>query len=564
MEINIQLVSGYNNKTGKAGIVYELNLMKNGKILKQNALDYKELSFDFKGSKDESFHFLKEKIEEIVKDTKEKYDCEGIRLFVKNGAFGIKRGMFYKDDTVSLRSSPNPSIFKEKTIKVYQLTANNKKQTHEKKVYKKPQLTEEERLEKDVMERRQHAELGASSINDFFTKRTAKNKILKNIFKKRVLDNNEVDEVFLNFVFITSNERKRYGNSMEIYKSEKDLILARDPMYREMNASLGETFEAVDHYNEAVIAKLKSIAESGKKIKINTPKKDTYLYKDLIEKIDNNNLTDSVEFVSKNSPLFHKTKSHIEALMQKDVELHLSKLKDSNTVAIFTDGSINKRKKIAGSGILIKLGDDEFRDSFTTKNKADSAYAEYRAVKEALSKVALSNDYKDKEIVIVSDKDSIAANIKKCLRARGDASAKRKTEKLEKEEPFLKDICDIIKHFDLEDKLFFHNVKSHLHDNNDTLNKDTHFDFYYNNEVDELARKGAMLKSKEEIEKIQENKRLFEENQAKKTIQEQDKNKEEKNINNNKPPKTDTQNESNESEHPKKKKRRRYYKKKNS
>lgn len=492
MEINIQLVSGFDAKSKKGALVYELNLIKDGRILRQRSIDYKEESFDLDCDKNEGFEFLHNRIKEVVAETKEKYDCSAIQLNTKHGTFGLKRGMFDNDEMVRMKSIPNPLPFKSKMQKLYSLMFNPDHIDYSNIQKEKNQINK-------AMERQNHRELNEGDIGSFLKRLTAKQEILKKAFDKNVLNNKHVEDVFINIAFISAFERKRYGYAIEMYRNEKDFKVAERGDYREMNVSLGEHSDAVVSFNKELIEKIKKMKNADKRIIINEPPKDTFLFKDLKEQLRYNKLENSVTFTQQRTALFKKTKHFIDQLIAKDVNLHLKKLKDPNTVAIFTDGSVNKKERISGSGFILKHQNYEISKSFTTEQKADSTYAEYRAVKEALTEIAKNTNYEGKEIVLVSDKDSIASNIKKYLSMRGKST--ESTRDMEKTEPFLKDICDIIKHFDLEDRLYFHNVKSHLHDKVKELDKDKYYDFYYNNKVDEVARAGAKLRTKDEVKK---------------------------------------------------------------
>lgn len=527
MELNIQLVSGFDAKTKRAGLVYELNLMKNGRILRQRSLDYQEVGFDFEGDKNEAFQLLNKEIKNVVEETKEKYGCSKIRLSVRDRAFGITRNMFPKEDIVKIKSLSDPLIFKQKTRKLFELTtaANNPELQKELQEIKEREAAI--KIENEALNRMPRKELQSNDIKGFFKKLSAKKEVLKKIFNRKVLESNS-ESVFIDYSMISAFERKRYGHSLEIHSSEKNMKNAENAIYREMTVALGEHGEAVETLNDQVIEKIKEIKASGKKTVLNIPREDAYIYKNIKEKIEYNNLSDDVSYTNSKTSLYIKSKKYIDDLIKKDVELHLEKLKNPETVAVFTDGSVNKKKNISGSGILIKHQGNEISESFSTYKKKDATYAEYRAVKEALTKIVTNDDFKDKDIVLVSDKDSIAANIKKYLGARN--SSLQSTKDMEKTEPFLKEICDIIKHFDLEDKIYFHNVKSHLYDDVKEIDKDLYYDFYYNNVVDEVARAGAKLKTKDEIARIEESLRRNESNPQEK--KEDGKNKDSRTRNN--------------------------------
>jgi ribonuclease HI len=482
MDINIQLVSGFNQETKQAGLVYELNLIKDGKVLRSKTLKYEKESFHIDG-KDAAYNALNQRIKEVIQETRDNFDCNSITVSLKHNAFGVRKQELIENN-VNLKTFKNPETIK----KVFR----NKDFLLRDLIFSKNNLD----LKKSNEENK-----NVEDINSFLQALSAKKKVVNEIYQRRILKNSDIDKFFIDYVDIQEFERKRYGYSIELYSSKEGMKNGFDRVFKDSSISLGDNNEMFNKIHEKIVQVIKDLHVNGKSVSLNMPKDNTWRHQNLMEKLEQSKLLPHIELTHEGTKTYQNNREFLEGLIKKNIELHLEKLKDPNTVAIFTDGSANVFQKKSGAGVLIRHNGKEERHSFTREHKIPknmhiknpkfremlAEYGEFRAVKEALGLVIKNPEYQGKQIIIVSDKGDISAALK------------RKKNKEEYEQfPFLDDIDNMIKHFDLDDKILFHNVKSHLHDNITIDQKDEYFDFYYNNEVDNLAREGAGFKAKEQ------------------------------------------------------------------
>ncbi len=478
MDIKIKVVSAFDAKKNAASYLYvaEAEAEKGDSI---KVLKSKDNVFSI-NDKIKAHSIASNELESFVYQLKNEFDVENINISAHPNC--LEKRWFKKnnkDDNTKFKVDFNAKNFMELTQKLF---ANLFNADLSQKITNNLSQRPTNQFNKTSNE------LSSEDLDGFITRLNKKEKMLDSIFDSKVLNNPRLDEVFIDFAYTLDTERKRYGYGIEVYSNIHNLRTGRDPIFRQQLIGHGELNEGIEKLTNALIEKTKKLSNTDKKVTLNIATPHRNLAGQLHGMKREGSFSKNMEVSTVRSTMHDKTERMSGNLISKDVELHLEKMKDPETVAIWTDGSVNEADNYSGTGILIRHQGEEEAISLKNDKGTDNTYAEFRGVYESLKKVATNDDYKGKKVIIISDNDSMSNSIRKRLKGENCSN-----------QPFLDDICTLFKHFDID--VNFHNVKSHVHEKIKPEEKDALYDFYYNNVVDDLARVGAGLRTKAEVKK---------------------------------------------------------------
>lgn len=478
MDIKIKVVSAFDNKKNAASYLYvaETESDKGDSI---KILKHKENVFSI-NNKARAESIASNELESFVYQLKDEFDIENINIYAHPNS--LENKWFkknHKDENTKFKKEFNAKKFMELTQKLFanlfnadiSKTLNNDFKPSPVRAFKK-----------------EPNDLSTEDLDGFITRLNKKEKLLRNIFDSKVLNNKNIDNVFIDFAFTQDVERKRYGYGIEVYSNIHNLRIGKDPIFRQQLIGHGELNEGIDKLKNALIEKTNKILKTEKNITLNISTPHRNLAGQLHGMKKEGIFSKNIEISTVRSTMHDKTEKMAGNLIEKDIKLHLEKIKDPETVAIWTDGSVNAAENYSGTGILIRHQGKEEEFSLKNDKGTDNTYAEFKGVYESLKKVATDEQYKGKKVIIISDNDSMSQSIRKRLKKEACS-----------QQPFLDDICTLFTHFDID--VNFHNVKSHVHEKIKAEDKESLYDFYYNNVVDDLARIGAGLKNKADVKK---------------------------------------------------------------
>lgn len=486
MELAIKVSCLHDDDLGKAGFVFELNLMDGETVLDQKniqSLDKTFYSDDLTYSKEVFTKELRNYIEYI----NEIYDTNKIEIIIGGENHLLKKDLDFDNIDIDFKSFdkkqninyelhknvlesfnhyiPNLDIeFKEKIEPIKEIQKNN------------TSIAPKKNKKKNKSNKNQ-------SIESFIEEKNKNENLFNKVFDEKTNDIDS-DEVHIDYNLVINRDRKRVGVVVNYYKTKKDLMNALNPIHRTENIIHGEINIGLVHIKKELNDKINKLLSNDKKISLNISKSGM-LGNDRIQKsmdlfLKKENLLNKIEITNYNTSLY-RTRVHVlRSKINKDIDIYLKELKNPNTVAIFTDGSVNVKRGISGSGVLIRHQLTNELLSETNVNIPDSTYSEFKAIHMGLTKVANSkHNYKDKKIIIISDNDLMSHSISERLSGNNE----------EKDRPFLSDICKIIKENKLD--IYFHNVKSHIHEKIEFDKEEELYDFKYNNMVDLIAKSAA-------------------------------------------------------------------------
>ncbi len=498
MDINIQIASVFDKKNKLFGLSFQANPIVDGETLKQKTIKTKAQALKA-GNINRANFLAKKELHRFLSD--------------------IKKTKKYDNINITIGSSQN-DIYNENFIKVNQKDFNVKVISPELFNYQRTIIEQkiEEKIERDkklkVENTSKEANDNVNNVNkinkeaenenigknkekprvesknvipekedifnnlDSFVSRMNKNKTITDImFESNVIKNRKLEEVFVNYSVTLDRERKRYGMGIEVYRRKEDLLQTKNSVYKQFFISKGERNETAERCIQFLELKLKKLIKANKKVNFNLLLNNGHLTSEIHKSFSNDPELSKIELMKERSMFTNKTEKLTKELISYDIKLHLERLKRPDTVAVWTDGSVNHETNVSGSGVLIRHEGQEEEIKCTNK-KACNTHAEFRAVHMALEKIVSNDKYKNKKIIIVSDNDSIAHSI------RNKELGFKNTNK-----PYLKEILSILNHFDLN--IHFHNVKSHVYKKVQESQREELIDFHYNNEADRIAREAA-------------------------------------------------------------------------
>lgn len=477
MDINIKVVSAFDMKK-KASSHFYVAQVHEEDADSVKTLKLKENTFAMK-NRQVAESVGASQLEAFVTELKEEFDIRNIEISAHSNA--LENKWFKKNnkhENVKFKIKYDAKYFMAMTQKLFSNLFNAKPE----------ELVNLNKAPKPNQIHKTPSELSFQDLDSFVNKLSEKEKVIEDIFNKRVLENVNLEKCFINFAFTQDTDRKRYGFGLEIYSNMDNLRRGFDPVFRQQLIGHGEQTEGIERLLKSVFDKSNKLSQSGKLVTLNVATPNRTLAGKFYQQQERGCLNKDIE-ISKVRSKFHDRVEHFTGkLIETDVKLHLEKMKDPNTVSIWTDGSVNQKENYSGTGILIKHQGEKEEISLSNETGTDNTYAEFRGVYESLKKVVTEEKYKGKKVIIISDNDSMSASIRK--RLKGEDCP---------DQPYLEDICTLFKHFDID--VNFHNVKSHVHEKIKAEDKDKLYDFHYNNIVDDLARVGAGLPTKEEYNK---------------------------------------------------------------
>ncbi len=488
MKLGITVVSSYDKNNNKAGFIYELNLVDNGKPLQTKAFEQKSKTFPV-SNRVEAEQIASSELQDFIDQAKEEYhDCE-LKIFYKKAGFLEKDVLQIKNNGVSFSPVMDPNFFSSKSKRLFNNILNSnvteapkvsasfldkkRKSSNEASSKKK----NKRKVPQHNSQNNQHLKL---SIDDFVKKMADEESVQQQLFKKNIGKSNSKD-VFINFSYVLEKERKRIGLLFEYYKNENDMINGKNPIHRYASVSHGEQSTAQYKINKQLKDNFDELKNAGKNITINIKTTSGYVCQSIKTFLDDLNISSKVNITEKNTIIHNKCNSILSQKIKEDLDIYLRELKDPNTVAMFTDGSVNGDDFVSGSGVVIKHQGKTKLLASKNEGYPDSTYSEFKAIELAIKEAASNKDFKGKKIMIVSDNDLMSYSIRN--RLRGVSSGI--------DRPFLNEICQLIQDNDL--KVYFHNVKSHIHEKIDPKKEKMLYDFHYNNVVDGVARQAAGL-----------------------------------------------------------------------
>lgn len=482
MKLGIEVASIYDNKTGYASFLYDLNVVENGKILRQKRLKSRSGVFSA-NDREYASDLLSEELKGFIEEVQEEYGNNIINIYhsqrflekkikqkdIENAIF---IDIYQKPNTVKSKILYN-NIFKEMRIK--KIVNENRKQNEHKAPKKKKMIGIHS------INRRNNLTHNIG-IDEFLKNKMDKESLNKQLLSSK-LSTYEEDNIYVDFALALDAERKRVGIKFEFYDSHRKLTSSKNPLHTIELIQHGhfkqgalEIKEMIDEFNTAL---------KKKRIKLNlniTPRQ-----KKLSEIIIDEYKNPDFKVLKHPTTLSDRTNQGLRSKINRDIDIHLQELKKPETVAIFTDGSVNRMERIGGSGVLIRhMGRNKL---LASKNEtADTTHAEFKAIFLACQEIDKNPYYQGKKIMIVSDNDLMSYSIRKKL----------KDPFSDINRPYLDEICYLIKKNNMD--LNFHNVKSHVYDNIKPEDEDLLYDFKYNNVVDLVAKTGAGFNlSKEEM-----------------------------------------------------------------
>jgi ribonuclease HI len=488
MKINIKTTSYQDPKSKKIAYLYEAHLIENGKVLEEKVLDSKYGVANPKKSKFQKPQgtVVNGQLRSFIKSLNKKYDCESIRVVSRKNSLDSKfinqKGLKEEIPNLKFKTEFNPKIFAvsqqllvsklmtEVNQNTVELTSkeNNQEEYHNPIAHNEEKKNKEPKIDHKVF----------NDLDSFVSRMNRNKEITDVLFEQNVLKNNRLKDAYVNFTLHLNRERKRYGISFEVYKNVEDMRRASNPVFKQSFISKGERNEATERCAHLIEERLADLTNKGKNVKFNLLNPSGYVTEELYDMLTNSGLSQKIEITKERTKLSNKNIRMVNQLMNMDIHLHLERLRDPNTVAIWTDGSGNDEQNISGSGVFIKHQNEEIKLKETNEGKKSSTYAEFKALYMALKEVSENPRFKDKKIMVVCDNDSMSY----CIRNHNEGIRNQNY-------PFLNKITDILDKNDLN--IHFHNVKSHIYEK---VSKDNHnrlYDFKYNNEADELAREAA-------------------------------------------------------------------------
>lgn len=473
MDIKIKVVSAHDVKKGAASYLYVAEVDgQTGDSIK--ILKMKENVF----SMDEKFKaqsITSNELHSFVKQLKGEFDIEKIKI--KAHPHALEHKWFSKNN-----KDNNVSI--EKELDIDNLTFLSKR------MFSSLFRHDPSKEVKNIIENKEkkNIDFSVEDLDGFITRLNKKEIMLEDMFKNKILNNDKLENCYINFAYTQDVERKRFGYGIEVYSSFQDLKSGRSPLYRQQIIGHGESNEGFEKLTASIIDKTNKLSKTDKNVTLNVSTPNRHLAGIVHGMIKEKEISSRIKITTAKTEMHEKTELLSGRLIETDIKLHLDRIKDPETVSIWTDGSVNEKKQYSGTGILIKHQGEEEQFSIKNDRNTNNTYAEFKGVYEALKKVVLNDNYKNKKVIIISDNDSMSKSIRR--KQKGESCSPQ---------PFLEEICDLFKHFDID--VHFHNVKSHVHEDIKPEDKDKLYDFYYNDVVDELARKAAGLKPKSEVKK---------------------------------------------------------------
>lgn len=544
MDINIRTVSVFDKKSKISGYIYEASLIDGDKILSQKSLKY-ESDIKKSNTQNQSKKILSKSLERFINEINDEFQCENItveskpnapeislidkdilkennpnvkfstlfdplifrekNLLLNNNVFGVDYTQSFEeehDENFEDFEDFEDFEYKKRTEKKTELKekGNNQFRTRRKARQTNNEIKEKIKENKDSRFRKESSKKRKEPISDincddldlFISKMTDNKNVTDLLFNNNIVKNKRTEEFFVNLAVTYNIERKRFGVGFEIYASEKNMLHAVQPLFKQIFISKGERNETGVRVVDFIKSRLTSLVKEEKKISFNTLQSNGYITDEIYKMLNETKLNESISLLKHKTPLFIKTRDNCKKLIDLDIKLHLDELKSPKTVAIWTDGSVNNTDHVSGSGVLIRHDGKE--EMLKSKNeKACNNHAEFKAVYMAIKKVVTTPEYKNKKIIIVSDSDAIAY----CLRNKKLGIKNNK-------HSYLNEISYLLDHNKLD--IHFHNVKSHVHERINKDQKNDLFDFYYNNIADTLAREAAGIVDKKKNKRRIQNK----------------------------------------------------------
>ena len=498
MDINIQIASVFDKKNKLFGLSFQVNPIVDGEVLKQKTIKTKSQALKA-GSMNRVNFLAKKELHKFISDIKKskKYDNINITIgssqneiynehFIKVNQrdvdFKIVEPELLKNQISIIEQKIEDKIERDKKLKIENAKKEAVDNTNKENKESKNKSIEKNKVNpveiKEDNKNITHEKEDIFNNLDSFVSRMNKNKTITDLmFESNVIKNKKLEEVFVNYSVTLDRERKRYGMGIEVYRRKEDLLQTKNSIYKQFFISKGERNETAERCVQFLDFKLKKLIKANKKVNFNLLLNNGHLTSEIHKSFSNDSELSKIELMKERSMFTNKTEKLTKELILYDIKLHLERLKRPDTVAVWTDGSVNHETNVSGSGVLIRHEGEEEEIKCTNK-KACNTHAEFRAVHMALEKIVSTEKYKNKKIVIVSDNDSIAHSI------RNKELGFQNTNK-----PYLKEILSILNHFDLN--IHFHNVKSHVYKKVQESQRDELIDFHYNNEADRIAREAA-------------------------------------------------------------------------
>ena len=539
MELTIKVVTVFDEITKKSAFSYALNLIDGHRIIEQKNLEKREKIFPSKNKKESDKIFLLE-LNNFISSVKKEYNVNKLSVFYKNQSFvkeisdkNVEKitqlnPAYWSPFITSLYSdllnnniSPNkiknvtkikidPTIKNEvesdinhvKDIvpkidveieKGDKIPNQNRSETFKKmfgfiKSKTKPQNINEKTLLKknsvpalegnDIETKIIKSKKPDLSIDDFIIQRQRMETVQSALFEKKIKERTDIKNVFIDFAYHLETNRKRSGIVFRFYANENDMLRCKNQFHTSESISHGEVNSTLYRAKKELTSYINKIQENNKNVSLNLVLHGSHAMKQK-SSFENLNINEKIEITSYRTKIKIKTKIKIQEKLNKDISIYLKELKNKNNVAVFTDGSVNESKKCSGSGVVIMHEGNKKLLASRNEGHPDSNYAEFMAVCLACREVSTNKDYKNKKIIIVSDNDLMSFSIRNTLSGI-EQTAKR---------PHLKEICDLIKKNNLN--IYFHNVKSHIHEKIIECKQDELYDFHHNNTADYVAGAAA-------------------------------------------------------------------------
>ena len=543
MKLGIQVASAYDSKTKTAGFVYELNLMESGKILAQKSLKIEDGAFSCSNQDDASLK-LGKILQKLIDKTKEEYDVDQLIVFYKNNG-SLEKAIKKDNIDVRFKNQFNPKYFSSKMVKVFgkirNFNQNEQKPTIEKTAVRNIQKTEEPiknrisstplvstlgntkkteqktnnkvnvskaqvtgNVQGALSQDRKHRKyppidnfkkkdrsIQNITIEDFVESMVAQESMQQELFKNKISSMSDEDnEVFIDFSFTLEKKRKRTGVMIEYFNSASKLKKGKNCFHKYESIGHGEINCAMYKIKKQLKENAEELLAQGKKVTFNVDLRSEYHRNSFEEFLEKSDLKNKVSVIEHQTPLYNKTFQKLRHKINKDIDIYLRELKKPETVAVFTDGSVNQSKDTSGSGVVIRHQERNKLLASRNPGNPDTTYAEFKAIALACREVATNPEYKGKKIIIVSDNDLMSYSIRNQLNNVGNRI----------DRPYLDEICELIKENNMN--IYFHNVKSHIHENIEPEDEDFLYDFKYNNVVDLVAKAGADMKLSKKDELI--------------------------------------------------------------
>lgn len=507
MKVNLKITSLYDKVLGKAGYIMEANPIIDGKILNVKTLKFKEDIFS-SSSKEDIDSFFQDGLDLFIEDLNNKFDIDELNIEYRKNAPDSEIIKNMQNDNIHIKENFDPKAFQANSAKIFSnMMLNKNGQNSFENAEKNKIISNNKRkrdsnfrgnvnnktLRKEILEeQKQLSQL--KNLDSFIEKFSHQNDKQEKNFINNIKN---VDKIFIDFSFILKPERKRYGFVIQLYDTYGKTLASDRPIHKFQIVANGERSKFLKEFKQKLYRISKALKEQNKEIIINVPnilRNNNEFKNGIFNPIQN--LFEGYEKFSlcrQKTNLHNKEIPKVESIINANIDMHLKALKDPNNVAVFIDGSINEEMKTAGSGVIIKCGDKKVKLQETfTFNKPSSEHAESKALYLAIKHIANNEEMKYKKIIIVVDNDSLAPEINNFLNTGRYKPIK-----------FLKDTCDILKNNRLD--IHFHSLKSHLKDDK-KIDKDVDYDMYYNDQVDDIARNAAGLKSKTHINKYRRRK----------------------------------------------------------